>query len=492
MSTEYMKTSWQDGDIITADKMNNIENGIKDVGDTIGELKENLNAVDLSAITSSGIMITATNMASTYSDFDELPNNEIIGVNASAIASGMSHAPTSIGVEVITYGHLYDTRTVQIAIPFNFATSKYIYIRTLVNHVWTDWVAVNMDKNYVGYDLVSDGTQNNRVADILNVLSIKNTCRLGPGDFYVDMFAINAGKTVVGCGNTTRIIRLPSASSKYTVRLTQGASLQNVSLIGAINTITPSSAWNIWDNDNPAVCGIRIEGTGSGNQVFRARIDGVTISSFAGPGIFIRRTGMATSGGCLISNSFVTNCNVGIVLADYAEFHRITGCIFQNNYYGTINNGGNNVFNNCDFSDNICGVLMDNSSGTFGNSSHGAFIGCTFNHIGPVPESGIRSGGNAIELNTMNAGEMFVGCSIFYGNVSLTASQGIIFDSCNFGSQTPLNVTGGNLIMFSACVFRSSGGVNESPLTLTDNTSTKVNGCYYLSGREATVEALSA
>lgn len=45
MSTEYIKTSWQDGDIITADKMNNIENGIKDVDDTIGELKENLSDI---------------------------------------------------------------------------------------------------------------------------------------------------------------------------------------------------------------------------------------------------------------------------------------------------------------------------------------------------------------------------------------------------------------------------------------------------------------
>ena len=40
MSTEYIKTSWQDGDIITADKMNNIENGIKDVEDTATSLKE--------------------------------------------------------------------------------------------------------------------------------------------------------------------------------------------------------------------------------------------------------------------------------------------------------------------------------------------------------------------------------------------------------------------------------------------------------------------
>lgn len=448
--------------------------------------------VDLSAIRSSGIMVTANNMASTYPDFDDLPSNEIIGVNAGAIAAGMAHAPTSIGVEVVTYSHIYDGRVVQIAIPFNFATSKYIYIRSLVNRVWTDWVTVNMDNNYMGYDLVSDGTQSNRSADIINVLALKKTCRLGPGNFYVDIITINAGKTIVGCGNATQIIRLPSSSYKYTVRLTQKSSLCSVALLGSTETISPSNEWNIWDSTNPVVCGVRIEGTGSGDQEFRASIDNVSISGFAGPGIFVRRTGMATSGGCLISNCYVTNCNVGIVLADYAEYHRITGCLFQDNYYGTINNGGNNVFANCDFSDNVCGVLMDNSSGTFGNSSHGSFVGCTFNHIGVVPESGIRSGGNAIELNTMVGGEMFVGCNVFYGNVSLTASQGIVFNSCNFGSQTPLNITGGNVIMFNSCVFRSIGGVNESPLTLTDNTATKVNGCYYISGREATVETLSA
>lgn len=40
MSTEYIKTSWQDGDIITADKMNNIENGIKGVEEVATSLKE--------------------------------------------------------------------------------------------------------------------------------------------------------------------------------------------------------------------------------------------------------------------------------------------------------------------------------------------------------------------------------------------------------------------------------------------------------------------
>ena len=46
MSTEYIKTSWQDGDIITADKMNNIENGIKDVEDTTTSLKEDKIDID--------------------------------------------------------------------------------------------------------------------------------------------------------------------------------------------------------------------------------------------------------------------------------------------------------------------------------------------------------------------------------------------------------------------------------------------------------------
>ena len=48
MSTEYTKTNWQDGDIITADKMNNIENGIKGIEDVTTTVKDGLTAkIDL-------------------------------------------------------------------------------------------------------------------------------------------------------------------------------------------------------------------------------------------------------------------------------------------------------------------------------------------------------------------------------------------------------------------------------------------------------------
>lgn len=43
MSTEYTKTNWQDGDIITADKMNNIENGIKGIEEATTHVKDEFN-----------------------------------------------------------------------------------------------------------------------------------------------------------------------------------------------------------------------------------------------------------------------------------------------------------------------------------------------------------------------------------------------------------------------------------------------------------------
>lgn len=75
MSTGYNKTAWQDGDIITADKMNNIENGIKDVEDTIGELKENLSDLqEVSDTKAAAIYETASGEIASFSDgADDLP-----------------------------------------------------------------------------------------------------------------------------------------------------------------------------------------------------------------------------------------------------------------------------------------------------------------------------------------------------------------------------------------------------------------------------------
>lgn len=114
---------------------------------------------------------------------------------------------------------------------------------------------------------------------------------------------------------------------------------------------------------------------------------------------------------------------------------------------------------------------MDNSSGNYNNSSHGSFVGCTFNHSG-------SNNGTAIELNTMAAGEMFVGCNIFYGAIIITGSQGIVFNGCNIGSSTPITITDGGGVQFANCVFRTG----ESAVTDNRPTKTHFDNCYYLNG----------
>lgn len=71
MSTEYTKTNWQDGDIITADKMNNIENGIKGIEDVTTTVKDGLSeTVDNQNITftSGGYIYTAGTPGTTIVD----------------------------------------------------------------------------------------------------------------------------------------------------------------------------------------------------------------------------------------------------------------------------------------------------------------------------------------------------------------------------------------------------------------------------------------
>ena len=431
-----------------------------------------VSALDLKAIRSTNLFITNANISTTYDDCDDFPSNSIIGLHKEVVTGGIAHAPSiNSGLEVITFSHMNSERTFQYALPFSYALYRKMYVRSLGNDVWTDWVEVNTDPSYMGFDLFPTGDQTDRGDEIANILSAKKVCRLAAGDYYFDVLVLNQGRTLKGVGNSTRLIKASSPSYNYMIRMRTDSKIKDVSVYGSLSDITPSSGWDL--NASPAnPCGIRIEGSGSDDtQRFRCEISNVRVSNFAGAGIYINQTGYNTQGGCHINNAFVRNCNAGIVFAKYAEFHRTTGCNFNECYYGAVNNGGNNVFENCDFSSNIQGLLMDNSSGTYSNSSHGSFVGCSFNHSD-------SNNGTAIELNTMVAGEVFVGCNIFYGAIILTSSQGIVFNSCNLGSSTPITITDGGGIQFANCVFRTG----QSPVTDNRPTKTHFDNCYYLNG----------
>lgn len=104
MSVEYVKTNWQDGDIITADKMNNIENGINEI---VGE-------------------------SSSLKDEDMLLRNEIPGTtqvvtfdtNKNPLTITHSISGTTVRTDVFTWGtnSVTEVRTL--------STGKYITITT--------------------------------------------------------------------------------------------------------------------------------------------------------------------------------------------------------------------------------------------------------------------------------------------------------------------------------------------------------------------------
>ena len=141
-------------------------------------------------------------------------------------------------------------------------------------------------------------------------------------------------------------------------------------------------------------------------------------------------------------------------------------------YFGAIVNGGNNNFENCDFSGNSLALLIDNSAGQSRNSSHGTFYACSFNHSG-------GNSGTAIRILGANNGEIFTGAQIFYGSVEIDQSKGVRFIGANMGRMVPITVTNSSAVTFSDCALFSP---SASPLTESGNTALVFSNCHCLDG----------
>ena len=318
------------------------------------------------------------------------------------------------------------------------------------------------------YDLYPTGTTANRVPAIRSILAEKGCCKLAPGDYYFGALNLNDYDSIEGCGENTRIIvNAKDGEHNYAILARKGCKISNLQIIGDTNDLTPSAV-GTFD-------GILVQGLGNdGTQKFKIDIHNVTIKNCDGAGIHFKGTGYGMEGGCHISDSFISQCGIGIHLDQYAEFHRITGVSVNACYYGTLNNGGNNVFVNCDFSGNTKGIVMDNSSETMSNNSHGSFVGCTINHSD-------NNNGTAIEMIKMWSGEVFSALQLFYGGIVLTDCNYVQFANINGGTFTPITISGGGLIVFSDCIFRSGNDVNFSA---TNNNKVKFNNCYLRDGTD--------
>lgn len=107
---------------------------------------------------------------------------------------------------------------------------------------------------------------------------------------------------------------------------------------------------------------------------------------------------------------------------DYrCEYTQTSNCVFGENYIGSLNAGGNNIYTGCMWNSNTIGFYLENNGS---NPAHGGCNGCTFNH----------NSSHAIYIENCINGWVFNGCQIFYGKIELLNSKGVIFDSNILGS----------------------------------------------------------
>lgn len=258
---------------------------------------------------------------------------------------------------------------------------------------------------------------------------------------------------------------MDSVTDGYAIKMGSRCIVEDCRIMGRTTTYSPTSTIG-------ARHGILWQGTATPSSLtssnpLRGTISNCYFHNFSGGGIVCQGTGTGISNCLNVNNVFIYDCTVGIYIPLLSEFNRFTNVDCRGCYYGSINNGGNNVFANCGFSKNIVGIMIDNESYQSTNSAHGTYSACVFNH------SGANNDGIAIKLLGVTAREIFTGCQIFFGTVDVNNCKGIVFDACNFGTNIPINITDGKTVLMTNCVF-----ANTPTITKQNNTDTHIVNCY--------------
>jgi len=311
--------------------------------------------------------------------------------------------------------------------------------------------------------LSATGDTTDRTLDILTMLQTTGVCRLGPGDFYVDGIEMPDNTQIIGSGPTTKVYLIAGAN-KFAIKMRKHCAVKNFALIGA-SSHTPASTVGtrhgiLWEGNYS-------ETESSAQQPNQGVVDTMWISNFAGGGITCTNTGYATDKAIECTDCWITACDAGINISYWSEFHKFTNVRTAGCWYGCINNGGNNVFVNCDFSGCKEGFLMDNSLNQSPNNSHGSCVGCVFNHSNSNAGVGIRILGCA-------NGFVFIGCQIFFSQIVIENSEGVTFSACNYGNvNCDISIDGGGAILFIGNMHQATPAIS-----VVNNTHVVFANCY--------------
>ena len=322
------------------------------------------------------------------------------------------------------------------------------------------------------YFLESTNDATDRTAEIEKLLNEKGACILGGGVFYVNGIKMPDHTTLMGLGECTELILADEVQDGFAVSMGSRCCIKNMAIKGSKEDLERPEA--IGTRHGILFAGNATKGDWSG-QIRHCIVDSCQIRSFSGGGITCVGTGYSVGCSMTATNCHINFCGAGINISYWSEFHRFTNMYCSHNWYGCINNGGNNVFVNCVFDANNTGYLIDNSDGKAINNSHGSVLGCTINHSG-------KNKGIGLHILGAKHGYVFTGCQVFYSKIVLEDSVGIQFNDFNFGKNSEIKVNGGKLVTFSNCLF-----VNPPAVTLENDAIVKSHHCYTRDGEEVRI-----
>ena len=313
---------------------------------------------------------------------------------------------------------------------------------------------------------------------ILAMLNSTGICRLGAGSYWVSGVDMPPDTTIIGSGASTKVYLLGTDSTEgYAIKMNSRCTVKNLSVLGNTSDYTSNTADYPSSAEFVSRYGIIWQGNYSsgGSQIpRRGIISDCYIANFSGGGIACYDTGLNVISGVNITDCIIWHCYAGIYIPFRSEFNRITACMSTHCHYGVINNGGNNLFANCNFSKNIVGFLIDNENDQSPNNSHGSVVNCIFDHSD-------SNTGIGIQLLGVSYGEVFSGCQLFYSQIYIKNCDGVNINGLNAGQGETITIDGGSLVMFNDCVFRTS-----PTITVSNNSNVKFINCYTYDGTAVT------
>jgi hypothetical protein len=319
------------------------------------------------------------------------------------------------------------------------------------------------------YVLESTGDTTDRTQEIEAILEEKGACVLGTGVFYVSGVTMPNHSTLMGFGDASQLILREEIESGFAVKLGSRCMVKDLAVKGSENDLSRPTEVGTRH-------GILYEGTATPKDWYgqprSCIIQACQIRSFSGGGITCVDTGYSSSCSIVASDCHINFCGAGINISHFSEYHRFSNMHCTGNFYGCINNGGNNVFTACAFDSNFEGYLIDNTDGKSNNNSHGSLTACTFNH---------NNSNKGIGIHVIGAkhGYVFTACQVFYSKIVLEDAKGMQFHDFNFGKNSHIIVKGGAMTLFTDSIFAA-----EPIVEIEDNPHVRFTNCYLRSGEE--------